>query len=127
MVVHTFNEGEEITPTKTRQHVLTPKDGKPLAIAIVWERWEERNSGTLLSFAMVTVSPNKLIATITDRMPAIINEHDWAKWLGEEPATTEELKALLMPYDRDLEMRPQEKTAKTRVKPRKPDTEPKLL
>ena len=79
------------------------------------------------SFAMVTVSPNKLIATITDRMPAIIKEPEWAKWLGEEPATTEELKALLMPYEGDLEMKPQEKAANTRAKPRKTDTEPKLL
>jgi putative SOS response-associated peptidase YedK len=32
---------------------------------------------------MVTVPPNKLIARITDRMPAVIAPNDWAKWLGE--------------------------------------------
>ena len=28
----------------------------------------------------------------------ILAEEDWAKWLGEEPATPEELKALLVPF-----------------------------
>jgi putative SOS response-associated peptidase YedK len=35
-------------------------------------------------------------------MPAILAEEDWAKWLGEEPATAEELKALLVPFMRDV-------------------------
>ncbi len=39
VIVRSFNEGKEITPTKTEQHVITPRDGKPLAIAVIWERW----------------------------------------------------------------------------------------
>lgn len=105
IVVNTFNEGREITPTKTEQHVLTPLDGRPIAIAVLWERWSERQGSSLLSFAMVTVPPNRLISTITDRMPALIADADWAKWLGEVPASIEELKALLRPSDRDLDMR----------------------
>ena len=30
-------------------------------------------------------------------MPVILAENDWAKWLGEEPATEEQLLALLEP------------------------------
>jgi putative SOS response-associated peptidase YedK len=30
-------------------------------------------------------------------MPVILAEADWPKWLGEEPASEEELKALLRP------------------------------
>jgi len=105
VAVTTFNEGREITPTKTEQHVLTPLDGKPVAIAVVWERWSERQGSSLLSFAMVTVPPNPLIATITDRMPALVAEEDWAAWLGEVPASVEELKAMLKPSDRALDMR----------------------
>jgi len=101
----TFNEGREITPTKTEQHILTPLDGRPVAIAVIWERWCERQGSSLLSFAMVTVPPNRLIGTITDRMPALIEDRDWAKWLGEEPASAEELKAMLRPSTRALDMR----------------------
>ncbi len=105
LVVTTFNEGREITPTKTEQHVLTPRDGNPIAIGVVWERWSERQGSSLLSFAMITVPPNELIGTITDRMPALIEGADWAKWLGEVPAGLDELKALLRTSSRDLDMR----------------------
>ncbi|MDE2501334.1 MAG: SOS response-associated peptidase, partial [Alphaproteobacteria bacterium] len=104
IAVSTFNEGKEITPTRTEQYVLTPQDGKPIAIAVIWERWREPNETPLLSFAMVTVPANPLVATITERMPALLADGDWAKWLGEEPATIDELKALLRTSDRGLDM-----------------------
>ncbi len=124
IAVSTFNEGKEIAPSKTEQYVLTPKDGKPLAIAVIWERWSETHEAPLLSFAMVTVPPNALIGTITDRMPALIEDGDWAKWLGEEPATGEELKAMLCPSDRGLDMR---KAAKPPSKPKNGGNQPTLL
>jgi len=118
VVVHSFNEGREITPTKTEQHIITPKDGAPLAIAVIWERWTGRDESVLLSFAMVTVAANKLIGTITDRMPAVIAESDWPKWLGEVPASVEELKAMLAPVEGDWDM---QSAAKARpAKPPKP-------
>jgi putative SOS response-associated peptidase YedK len=123
VVVSTFNEGKEITPTKTEQHVITPRDGKPLAIAVIWERWTHRTEGELLTFAMVTVPANALIGTITDRMPAIVEPHDWAKWLGEDPASVEELKAMLAPYEGDWDMRPQTKTPP----PKKPGAQTELF
>jgi putative SOS response-associated peptidase YedK len=103
IAVETFNEGEEISPSKTIQYVIAPKDGKPLAIAVIWETWI-RGPVPLLSFAMVTTPPNALIGKITDRMPAVLPPEHWAKWLGEEPATAEELKALLIPAEGDWEM-----------------------
>jgi putative SOS response-associated peptidase YedK len=120
VAVTTFNEGREITPTRTEQHILTPLDGQPAAIAVVWERWSERQGSSLLSFAMVTVPPNELIGTITDRMPALIEAKDWAKWLGEVPASIDELKALLRPSGRGLDMRVAAKPA-SRPKPGQPE------
>ena len=32
-----------------------------------------------------------------DRMPVILAEKDWPKWLGEEPASEQDLLALLKP------------------------------
>ncbi len=103
VMVSSFNEGREVTSTRTEQYVLTPRDAKPMAIAIVWECWRGSDL-PLLTFAMVTVPANPLIATITDRMPALIEDAGWAKWLGEQPATPEELKAILRPSGRDLIM-----------------------
>jgi putative SOS response-associated peptidase YedK len=101
LVVKTFNEGREITPKKTEQHTITPDDSRPLAIAVLFERWEHEEGGELYTFVMVTTPPNRLIATITDRMPAVLPPECWVKWLGGGPqgATPEELKAMLLPHD----------------------------
>ena len=110
IALSTFNEAKEITPTKWEQQVITPRDGKPLAVAVIWERWTNRNEGELLTFAMVTVPANRLITTVTDRMPAFLAPEDWSKWLGEEPASPEELKALLKTVEGACEMQPQKKS-----------------
>jgi putative SOS response-associated peptidase YedK len=113
VVVHSFNEGKEITPTKTEQYIVAAKE--PLAIAVIWERWVAPETPALLSFAMVTVAANALIGTITDRMPAIVLPDDWGKWLGETPATAQELKAILVPVEGDWDMQPA-----TSARPAKP-------
>lgn len=122
IAVEAFNEGEEISPSKTIQYVVSPKDGNPLAIAVIWEIWS-KGPVPLLSFAMVTTPPNALIAKITDRMPAVLPPEHWAKWLGEEPATTEELKALLIPVEGDWEMN----QAKKPAPPPKPSAQASLF
>ncbi|HEX4532869.1 MAG TPA: SOS response-associated peptidase [Rhizomicrobium sp.] len=117
--VRSFNEGREITPSKTEQHTITPRDGKPLGIAVLWESWTHPSEGELLTFVMVTTAANTLIGTITDRMPAVIAPEHWGKWLGEEAATPAELKALLQPFEDDWEMEAESKPPKW--KPKKPD------
>jgi putative SOS response-associated peptidase YedK len=104
IVVRSFNEGEEVTPKKTQQYILTPRGCGKFAIAVIWERWNGPGPVPLETFAMVTTPPNPLIGTITDRMPALLNDSDWPKWLGEEPATIDELKALLRPSPLDMDM-----------------------
>lgn len=80
--MHTFNEGEELSNGKTKQWVITPKDGKPIAIAVICEACSN-GTQTLQTFIQVTTPANALISRITDRMPAILPEADWATWLGE--------------------------------------------
>ena len=61
-----------------------------------------------ITFVMVTTPPNKLIATITDRMPAVLAPGDIGVWLGEAPATPGQVKATLKPFEGDWSMAPQE-------------------
>ena len=127
LVVQTFNEGKEITPNKTEQHTITPDDGRPLAIAVVWDRWQDPlgRGPPLESFAMVTVPANSLIATITDRMPAVLAPEHWSAWLGEEPSDAHALKAMLKPFEGRWTMRPEKPQKPTR--PRSEDLQPRLL
>jgi putative SOS response-associated peptidase YedK len=110
LIVKTFNEGEEVGK-KTIQHTITPNDGKPMAIAVIFERWEHDDGSELLTFVMVTTLPNPLIARITDRMPAVIQPQNWALWLGERPASLQEVKALLVPQAGEWSMEPEKKPA----------------
>jgi putative SOS response-associated peptidase YedK len=110
LLVHSFNEGEEVSPTKTVQHIITPRDGRMLAIAVLWEAWRHGSLGELLTFTMVTTPANTLISKITDRMPAVLEPKDYAAWLGLAPATPAELKAMLKPVEGDWTMTPEKKT-----------------
>ncbi len=98
VLVETFNEGAQLPSGKTQQWVIRPKDRKPMAIAVIWEEWVG-DAGSEATFVMVTVPPNDLIARITDRMPAILRQEDWAVWLGEDDAPLKDVKALLRTFD----------------------------
>lgn len=98
LVVHTFNEGEELPNGKTKQWVVTTQDGQPIAIAVVCEEWHN-GTETLLTFVQVTTRANALISRITDRMPAILPRETWPAWLGENDASLADVKALLQTFE----------------------------
>lgn len=75
------------------------KDGKQFAFAGLFERWKSRE-GEVLSFSIITVPPNELVAPVHDRMPLILPESVIARWLDPQ-TSTDELQALLMPYVAD--------------------------
>jgi len=98
LMVQTFNEGEELPNGRTKQWVVTPNNGQPIAIAVISEEWN-KGEEVLQTFVMVTTPPNALIARITDRMPAILPRAAWSAWLGETDPSLPEVKALLQTYD----------------------------
>src|SRR5579862_3897342 len=98
LLARTFNVGQEMPNGKTIHHTITPRDGKPVAIAVIWEKWENRREGTLLTFVMATTRPNPLIGTVTDRMPAVLRPEDWPLWLGETTASLHQVKSILRTY-----------------------------
>jgi putative SOS response-associated peptidase YedK len=64
----------------------------------LWSKWRDPASREeVLICTVLTCAPNNAMAEIHNRMPIILNERDWPKWLGEEPATELELLALLRP------------------------------
>jgi putative SOS response-associated peptidase YedK len=89
---------------KTRSpYAVMPVDRPLFAFAGLWENWRDRAAGAdapwIRSCTILTVPANRSLEPIHDRMPAILgDEGEWAKWLGDEPAGPEELKALLKPF-----------------------------
>jgi putative SOS response-associated peptidase YedK len=73
-------------------------DNAQMVMAGLWAKWKSPTSGEeVLSCTILTCGPNKVMGELHDRMPVILAEIDWPKWLGEEPASEQDLLALLKP------------------------------
>jgi putative SOS response-associated peptidase YedK len=78
------------------------KSGQPYAFAGLWERWKDREAGgaELLTFTVITTDPNEVVQPLHDRMPVIIPERDYGRWL--DVSNTQRLPVdLLKPFDAD--------------------------
>ena len=74
-------------------------NGAPMALAGLWERWNDPEEGAVLhSFTVITGPPNELVAPIHNRMPVILPRESWRSWLGEDRTEAGDLLALLRPY-----------------------------
>lgn len=72
-------------------------DGRPLALAGLWEVWQEPEGTRLQTCTILTTTPNELMAPIHDRMPVILEPADFGMWL-EPGAHPDEALHLLRPY-----------------------------
>jgi putative SOS response-associated peptidase YedK len=83
--------------TKQPMFVRFPDD-RPFGLAGVWERWRpDEETEPVDTCAVVTTTPNALMAPVHDRMPVILRPADYAAWL--DPATDPHAAAaLLRPY-----------------------------
>jgi putative SOS response-associated peptidase YedK len=92
-------------------YAFVSPDGRPIALAGLWAGWKDEDTGEIIrSFTIVTTSANEMMAPIHDRMPVMLPEDAWERWL--DPSRTagaglSELKGLLVPSDEGwLEMFP---------------------
>ena len=75
-------------------------DGRPLALAGLWSGWRDPATDTVRrTFTIVTTTPNDTIADLHDRMPVVLAEGDWDRWLDPAPRDPGDLRALLEPTD----------------------------
>jgi putative SOS response-associated peptidase YedK len=75
-------------------------DGRPLALAGLWAGWKNPDTGEVRrTFTIVTTTPNAVVAELHNRMPVIVPEEAWGRWLDPRPSEPGELRALLEPTD----------------------------
>ena len=79
---------------------LASSDGRPLALAGLWDRWVAPEGEALVSVAIVTVAANADVARLHDRMPAVLEPDEWDTWLHPAGgADVGGLLGLLVPAD----------------------------
>lgn len=81
---------------KKQPYHIRRADGRPLALAGLWERWESADGEVIESFTIITTTPNAFMRELHDRMPVILAREDYDTWLSSD-STPEQLQALLRP------------------------------
>jgi putative SOS response-associated peptidase YedK len=94
-----FYEWKKVDAETKQPYCFGMKGGELFGFAGLWEQWTDRESGeTVRSCAIITTTPNELVAPIHNRMPVILHPADNAAWLGEAPDELATFSALLRPY-----------------------------
>jgi putative SOS response-associated peptidase YedK len=76
---------------------ITRRDGVAFAMAGIWDKWTDQNGEDIHSFAILTTTPNSLMAKIHDRMPVILDRKTEKRWIENVPQ--EELLEMMKPCD----------------------------
>ena len=90
--------------TVRQPYRVVREDGRPLALAGLWAGWHDPSiEGVRRTFTIVTTTPNDAMADLHDRMPVVLGEESWDRWLADGragPAVDPgELLAMLEPSD----------------------------
>jgi len=89
------------TKSKTPMYI-TMKDHKPFAFAGLWDSWRTPEGQALRTCTIITTEPNELMASIHNRMPALLTLDALTAWLDPAVQDEQELSHLLTPYPTEL-------------------------
>ncbi len=82
-------------------HLFTLASGEPMMMAGLWDR--ARIGGEeLLSYTIVTTTPNDLVGRFHHRMAVILERADWGTWLDPRMNDVAALQALVRPLPASL-------------------------
>jgi putative SOS response-associated peptidase YedK len=83
----------ETRPDGKQPFYFTSPEGSLLAFAGLWDNWRKPDGTSLLTFTIVTTEPNDFVARFHDRMPGVLDERDYGRWLDGSQDARDLLKA----------------------------------
>lgn len=89
-------------------YYIQRKDHRAFALAGLWEHWESEETGEVIeSCTILTTAANQDVVSLHDRMPVIVDQPDFQKWLDPGVQKAGDVIGLLHPYgDGALTSRP---------------------
>lgn len=78
-------------------YLIHMRDSAPFGMAGLLERWQGP-SGELLTFTILTVEANPLMAEIHNRMPVIIRPEDYDRWLAPSMVDVSVIQSMVGSY-----------------------------
>ena len=100
-----FYEWQRGPELKRQPFYIRRADGRPLALAGLWASWhdpERPHAEPLRSATIMTTAPNSLMSQIHNRMPVILPEYDWERWLDPTVIDPAAFAEILAPAPDDL-------------------------
>lgn len=95
-----FYEWKKEGKTKIPYRITLPET--PIFTAAgLWESWIDHLGQEIFSFTVITQKPNTLMASIHDRMPAILSPEQERLWIDNELSATDAI-SLIQPYPSEL-------------------------
>ncbi|MEA1982927.1 MAG: SOS response-associated peptidase, partial [Campylobacterota bacterium] len=77
-----FEWEKDAVSKKSKPYFVTSTTGEYFVFAGIYESWYDNKLGkTILTCALLTIEPNEKIASLHDRMPVILESHQWSLWL----------------------------------------------
>ena len=74
------------------------RDERIFAFAGLWDRWESPDDGVIETCAILTTAANAVLSPIHGRMPVILPQAEYARWLDPALKDPDELSPLLVPF-----------------------------
>ncbi len=92
---------QSVKPKQPLRFILKDHDS-PMLMAGLWESWQPAHEEhPLHTFTICTTTANELVSPVHDRMPVILPQQQWHRWLDPR-SSPEDLQALLQPLDASL-------------------------
>jgi putative SOS response-associated peptidase YedK len=91
--------------TRRQPFAIARGDGRPLALAGLWSGWHDPTADRVVrTFTIITTRPNDQLADLHDRMPVVVADEAWERWLDPAFPDPAELHGLFEPSD-EIELR----------------------
>jgi len=68
------------------------------AFAGLYDRWRTPQGTDLMSFTIVTTTPNSLVSKLHNRMPVMLLRENEGRWMEPGPLAPSDLRRVLVPY-----------------------------
>jgi putative SOS response-associated peptidase YedK len=102
VVTDGFYEWRQESGTKSKTPMyMTLKSKQSFAFAGLWDNWRSPDGQQIRTCTIITTEPNELLATIHNRMPAILTPEAREIWLDPTLHDERTLLPLLVPYNSD--------------------------
>ncbi len=100
-----FYEWRKTGGRKKTPYYCHLKGDELFAFAGLFDRWRSPHGTDLLTFTIVTTSPNALVSKLHNRMPVILRKDDEIGWLAPGELAAEDIKRMTAPYPaKDMEV-----------------------